>query len=670
MKNSIDHIESNDVELSGRVPQFIQPSKTLKGEAWNDLKRTYTSSKSGEARGAPQGRSAPLPEPREIRPTATMTQNFATLSHLQERPRQVNPDIQDIITGIVKLLNGKVNVQANTAPAHGRPIRPLSSRINNRGPPRITDVPALPPDFDVPAPLPPPPLEMTPPVSPTKMPTPYPFDLPPHNTSPIRPFPMDKIIPLGTTNKRPPIYRPPVPPPWNRPPGRRPIPSRRPIPPHKPLPPRIQEENISITSEKPVEDILEFNIEHELRPSIESESVETEQEEEEEDTSTEVPLNFSMHSNEEKTKETMKEDHNKSEEIEDESTEDHSEVVGTENNTQIKEEIETSRIEINPTTTSTRENLNETSTSSISTEESSTITPTSVKDEIVTTPLLNTTLTAGVEIKATSGDANKTPALESSIQEVMQTLKEELLKPSSAKPTESLPENNLTSTYPPKISETPIKTEAIQSKSKKIYLFMFRFAEKHFLFAETQTSQFTQTYHSYSYRPRPGIVLDDTEYKPVRQSIVTARPQSAHGDIFDVTVSAIQGPGHSGQGKPFVIPGNSFQYIYISFKTNYSLLSFAVDIDSVNLGSNSDVITSPQGDQGFVSIDGRRTYLFGDPTISSQVAVTPSKVSSNSISATGYAVVDVEKKPEGLHNSIKPAKKRPSYAKPSQPPVR
>lgn len=95
-----------------------------------------------------------------------------------------------------------------------------------------------------------------------------------------------------------------------------------------------------------------------------------------------------------------------------------------------------------------------------------------------------------------------------------------------------------------------------------------------------------------------------------------------------------------------------------------------MDIDSVNLGSNSDVITTPQGDQGFVSIDGRRTYLFGESTTSSQVAISPSRVSSNSIMATGFAVVDMEKKPEGLHNSIKPAKKRPSYGKPSQPPVR
>lgn len=37
--------------------------------------------------------------------------------------RQANPDIQDIITGIVKLLNGNVNVVANTV----RPLRPIQA---------------------------------------------------------------------------------------------------------------------------------------------------------------------------------------------------------------------------------------------------------------------------------------------------------------------------------------------------------------------------------------------------------------------------------------------------------------------------------------------------------------------------------------------------------------
>lgn len=76
---------------------------------------------------------------------------------------------------------------------------------------------------------------------------------------------------------------------------------------------------------------------------------------------------------------------------------------------------------------------------------------------------------------------------------------------------------------------------------------------------DNKTSQHDFPY--YPYRPRPGIVLDDTEYKPGgahRQPIVTRPPIGQLGDIFDITVSAIQGPGGSssaGQGKPYVIPG-------------------------------------------------------------------------------------------------------------------
>lgn len=64
----------------------------------------------------------------------------------------------------------------------------------------------------------------------------------------------------------------------------------------------------------------------------------------------------------------------------------------------------------------------------------------------------------------------------------------------------------------------------------------------------------------FQYRPRPGIVLDDTEFKPGKgkRPVITARPPLGQlGDIFDITVSAIQGPGggSGGQGKPYVIPG-------------------------------------------------------------------------------------------------------------------
>lgn len=69
------------------------------------------------------------------------------------------------------------------------------------------------------------------------------------------------------------------------------------------------------------------------------------------------------------------------------------------------------------------------------------------------------------------------------------------------------------------------------------------------------------------YFPRPGIVLDDPEYKPgggsfAYRPIVTMPPKrTSAGEIFDVTVSAIQGPGSTNTGQPFIYPGKSYQLI-------------------------------------------------------------------------------------------------------------
>lgn len=90
-----------------------------------------------------------------------------------------------------------------------------------------------------------------------------------------------------------------------------------------------------------------------------------------------------------------------------------------------------------------------------------------------------------------------------------------------------------------------------------------------------------------------------------------------YGEIFDVTLTAIQGPsGNLGSQQTVNInPYNNFQ-------------------------SSSDVILNPSGDQNFVSIDGKRTYfnLFSDfPRDSSSVQVEPTKVLSQ-IQGTGYVL--------------------------------
>lgn len=131
----------------------------------------------------------------------------------------------------------------------------------------------------------------------------------------------------------------------------------------------------------------------------------------------------------------------------------------------------------------------------------------------------------------------------------------------------------------------------------------------------------------YSYRPRPGIVLDDTlDYTGSQGLLATYRPFTTHrhpqiGDIFDVTVSAIQGPGGSGGTEPVRVP---------------------VNIGGGG-GSNNDVIiTSAAEGQGFVSIDGKRKYLdFIDKTEGATgtsappPVIQPTRTQTHTVAATG-----------------------------------
>lgn len=90
------------------------------------------------------------------------------------------------------------------------------------------------------------------------------------------------------------------------------------------------------------------------------------------------------------------------------------------------------------------------------------------------------------------------------------------------------------------------------------------------------------------------------------------------------------------------------------------------------------MITSSVGEEGFVSIDGKRTYLnlFGDavtPSTSVAPAIKPSVPSNNQVTGTGYAVVETEKTVKPNLGSVKPTQRRPLYGRPprpSQPPVR
>lgn len=262
-----DHLYTNEVDngvgvKGGEYYRQIQPTKTISVQQDDKARIVETTSldgrlfdgdtHSGEEYGAPRGRSFSLTEPETptVSVDGTKKVNASQIAEESTRKevetpglpfasfrsnyeeRKTNPDIQDIITGIVKLLNGNVKVQANpNLPpggiiGAGRPLRPLSTRINNRGPPRITDVPPLPPDFDTTGPHPelnphPPPL--IPLQTSSRLPPPYPFDRPPpiaplppqpseNHHSPDHPFmtgvPLpEQVVPLSVSNN------------GNRPPG-------------------------------------------------------------------------------------------------------------------------------------------------------------------------------------------------------------------------------------------------------------------------------------------------------------------------------------------------------------------------------------------------------------------------------------------------------------------
>lgn len=131
----------------------------------------------------------------------------------EKRQNMPNADIQDIITGIVKLLNGNVNVHANTQYSPPPPTKRYATRINNRGPPRISDLPIIMSGIDdkynnMPQKTTSYPNGMRKPPSTV----PYPFDLPPPEKPNRNEHPMLQNKPIPTM--RPPWHgsrtRPPI----------------------------------------------------------------------------------------------------------------------------------------------------------------------------------------------------------------------------------------------------------------------------------------------------------------------------------------------------------------------------------------------------------------------------------------------------------------------------
>ncbi|KPI96671.1 Protocadherin Fat 4 [Papilio xuthus] len=595
--NEID----NELELHNKRKYYdITPTKTLVFLHDQD-EEMFVSSEGfgdklnfkfpGEGKRVPKGRAL-APTGPKVRPSAVQP-IFATATH-REQGRQ-NSEIQNIITGIVKLLNGNVNVQANTQLLNGRPGRPMASRINNRGPPKISDVPPL-PDLE---------QNVSPPAfafHPT--PPPYPFDRPPYHGVNLP----EQIVPPMTSHR--PGYRRPSPP-WLRP---RPWPAhRRPNPSkqiYKPTPPPPPIDIPNIDYGDPEEVVNENESSH-LENNIHHEDKET------------IPQN-----------------------------------VPETNTPEVDEEIQFASEDTTTSTTTTTTSTTTTTTTTTTTEPTTTTTSTTTTTTTEKPTEKTTTTEKQTEPPTqppTQPPTTKPPPTQPPTHPPTQPPKEKFRttteKPTTEKPFINKPEkdkekdaqlnnkkDNQTKDKQKVVEEKPIKNSKNQT------------AAEHFIqssisdVSSTTSSLLSPTpteglvshvpaviepsinediksssinsqplppsqgipYHPY--RPRPGIVLDDPDFKPhgsryrPEASVITAHePQlPGYGEIFDVTVSAIQGPGEKGGA--------------------------SVHIQNVHAAANDpdDIIVSAAGSQGFVSIDGKRTYL--NLFDSSTASIQPTKV--------------------------------------------
>lgn len=413
--------------------------------------------------------------------------------------RQNNPnaDIQDIITGIVKLLNGNVNVHANTQfPLPS--TRRIATRINNRGPPRISEMPIILPGIEEKyAP------KTTPyPTGVRKPPTiPYPFDLPPEK-------PLRNEHPIMMHKPPPQLNRPP----WHgsrtRPPIQISKTNRPQMPTRVNLPPQPTQE---------------------LRPP--SKSV----------TSTQVPdvtNPADVYDNSEQPIKANQPDQTLKETLK-------------------KPDKKSTRVPSSSVTESSKEVP----------EMPSTISPSAATIQQTTEiPTMQTTI---------AEMSSKTPDLEPSIEKTPITLE--------INTTEAI--HTQTTISPSKVSQPSQKIESTDFKS---------------------------------FYARPGIVLDDTDFKPGALEPSTqphfhnihrtpgvqssASLSKIYAEIFDVTLSAIQGQPHHNKVVDLIEIANTEPG--------------ATDIVATKLYGHdgNDIIVTASDDNSFVSIDGKRTYinLFGE----------------------------------------------------------
>ena len=551
----INHFDSNDVESSGRYYRsLIKPTYTQDdvGKKRTDKDLMDKNSFLGE-----RGRRAKSSRPLELTPSSVMQMELSATKQPNSPRQGGNPDIQDIITGIVKLLNGNVNVHAN----NGGTRRPNNNRINNRGPPRISE--AQVPGNDI--------------QEPTKVQnsqSPYPFDRP---EGPLRPFlngiPIpEQIVPSMNQNNRPgfvstnrlPWHRPrPRPPVINN--RRPPIPSYRPPIPISPIPAGIP------SFKRPEEEQY-------------------------------VNQNLSEGSDEKPVNETEPDGFGY-EDLDNETSE----------NPPSKDQLQKKKTEKKP------------------------ITPESISPSI--TAIIQSTSEVHTMQKLDGSAENS---------EIAEKPDYSYLEPSI------LSSSTSTLTETPNLNQTPALDRSHSITSSQV-------GQPSIQTAPNNNQQLQTQFH-----PRPGLVLDDLEFQPGQKNL-DSRPRQpvnqqkpnlppGYGEIFDITLSAIQGPnGNTGSQQ-------------------------TLNIKPYGTYEGSDIILTPSGDQAFVSIDGKRSYinLFGDSTespfvsssqIATKVQIKPTGVLAPGVTGSGYVVAETEptiKKP--IHQQNRPIQRprQPSQ----QPPVR
>lgn len=620
-----DMSEAPERTQSARAGKTLKPS--FNGIASTSMPATTTVPESFLAKGDLR----PLTSGSPINPMrSTATSRAATATVLPHNPRQnSNPDIQDIITGIVKLLNGNVNVHANTQGLR----RPSASRINNRGPPRISDVQTLPIDYDT----------QKKPLGSSIRPPPFsgPFDRPERPFITGVPIP-EQIVPLrpGFISQRPPWHRQkPRPPITTAIGGRRPIPQYNPMPNSQLSPPAAEESAIPTKgSTEMTSSQHSGEIEISVPPDYNDANGDVpkptdatyDSEFSNEDTNSQYIEVSDQDSNEtaDQAPTAVEKDDLEKEEVAPMQTsppptkkDEHSgkkkptKHKGVDKKKHTQEDY-AAIIETNSTTHNEMQTPSTYAPMPMDIGEGAIIDP-STEEVIFMTP----SKTPALEINSKLEDKSSSTEItwqSSIITTALANMSQSSVMLSPSNSTELL------ATIPPASTNTtpkPLSTTAATRLSSTTSTTTTNFTP---VAPPVNTSVNTlptpMPQPPTDYQPRPGIVLDDPEFKPggrprpprpipPRPAEVQQQPPYTHiqptrqhlppgyGEIFDVTLSAIQGPGSVGGSqqtiniKPYGTYGNSG-------------------------GQQGDIILSGAGDDGFVSIDGKRTYinLFGDPT--------------------------------------------------------